>query len=208
VIEPIQNGLADLVIGSRYLVKESDVPVSRVWGHRFFNSLTRLASGVTASDSQSGYRAFSRQALDALTFNSSSFSVESEMQFLAQHHGLRVIEVPIVIRYPYKPKRSVLQHGLIVLNGVMRLTGQYRPLLYFGLPGLIILVAGLLLGVRVVNIYQRTDELAVGYAMISVLVSIAGMIVLSTAVTLHSVRGLLFNFLSSGKDIDTTTDDS
>lgn len=208
VLAPIQDGSADIVIGSRYMVNESDVPLSRVWGHKFFNSITRLASGVAVGDSQSGYRAFSRQALEAISFNSLSFSVESEMQFLAHQHGLRVIEVPVVIRYKDKPKRSVIHHGLIVLNGILRLTGQYRPLLFFGVPGLIILVAGLLLGGLVININQRTHELAVGYAMLSVLLSIVGIIVLSTAVTLHSVRGLLFNFLRSGKDLDTTSDGS
>lgn len=202
VIAPIQAGEADLVVGSRYLAKDSDVPISRIWGHKFFNSITFLASGVAVSDSQSGYRAFSRRAMEVITFNSRSFSVESEMQFLANQHGLRVVEVPIVIRYPDQPKRSVVRHGLIVLNGVLRLTGQYRPLLFFGVPGLIILLTGLLLGGGVVNIYHRTHQLAVGFAILSTLLSMAGMIALSTAVTLHSVRGLLYDLLHSSAEGD------
>lgn len=200
VIAPIRRGEADIVIGSRYLVKESDVPAARIWGHKFFNSVTRLASGVAVGDSQSGYRAFSRRAVEAITFNSRSFSVESEMQFLANQHNLCVVEVPIVIRYPDKPKRSVVQHGLIVLNGILRLTGQYRPLLFFGLPGLLILIVGLIWGITVVNIYQRTQTLAVGYAMISVMLTIAGTIGLSTGLTLHSMRGLLLELLTRSND--------
>jgi glycosyltransferase involved in cell wall biosynthesis len=200
VIAPICEGKADLVIGSRYLVKESDVPPSRVWGHRFFNFLTKQASGVSVSDSQSGYRAFSTRALELLDFSSRSFSVESEMQFLARQYDLRVVEVPIVIRYTDKPKRSVLQHGMIVLNGVLQLTGQYRPLLYFGVPGMAMLLSGLLWGLWVVNIFQRTGELAVGYAILSTLLAVLGMITLSTAVTLHSVRGLLQDFLRTAKE--------
>ena len=202
VIGPVQRGEADIVIGSRYLVKESDVPTARIWGHKFFNSVTRLASGVAASDSQSGYRAFSRHALETISFNSRSFSVESEMQFLANQHGLRVKEVPIIIRYADKPKRPVIQHGLIVLNGILQLTGQYRPLLYFGVPGMMMLLVGLLWGLWVVEIFQRTRNLAVGYAMLSTLLAISGMIMLSTAITLHSVRGLLLDLLS-GSNIST-----
>ena len=195
VLEPISRGEADLVIGSRYLANESDVPRSRIWGHKFFNSFTNLVSGTAVSDSQSGFRAFSPRALEAISFSSRGFSVESEMQFLANRHGLRVVEVPIVISYTDKPKRPVMGHGMAVLNGILRLTGQYRPLLFFGVPGMLMLLIGVAWGGWVVNIYQHTTQLAVGYAIISALLTISGMIALSTALTLHSVRGLLYHFL-------------
>ena len=79
----------------------------------------------------------------------------------------------------------------------MRLTGQYRPLLFFGLPGLVILLLGLIWGMWVVNIFDNTRQLAVGYAIISALLTISGMIMLSTGLTLHSVRGLLLELLST-----------
>lgn len=191
--QPILDRQADIVIGSRYLQNTSQVPRHRVMGHRVFNLLTTTASGVSASDSQSGYRAFSPRALQFLDFNSAGFSVESEMQFIAHENHLRLIEVPITIRYPDKPKRPVVSHGLSVLNGLLRIAGQYRPLLFFGLPGAILLIVGLVWGLRVVDIYGRTRQLAVGYAMISVLLTIIGMLGLSTGVTLHSIRGLLLD---------------
>lgn len=207
VAAPIQRGRADLVIGSRYLAGPCAAPPARVWGHRFFNSITRAASGVPASDSQSGYRAFSRRALDALSFCSAGFAVESEMQFLARRHGLRVVEVPVASRYLDPPKRSLVRHGLIVLNGILRLTGQYRPLLFFGAPGALLLLVGLAGGLWIVGIYSTTHRLAVGYALISVLLTISGMLALSTAVTLHSVRGLLYDFLRSSRASGRPVDD-
>lgn len=196
VVQPIIEHQADIVVGSRYLVTPNQVPRLRILGHRFFNWLTGRVSGVFVSDSQSGYRAFSSNAYQKINFSSSGFSVESEMQFLAREYGLSVKEVPITIRYSDPPKRSVIHQGLVVLNGVLRLTGQYRPLLSFGLPGMILLVAGILWGVYVVNIYNQTRQLAIGYAMISVLLSIIGGIALSTGITLHSVRGLLSDLRS------------
>jgi len=153
--------------------------------------ITRWSSGTQSSDSQSGFRAFSRAAVELLSFQSNGFSVESEMQFLAREHGLRVMEVPITVRYDDEPKRPVWQHGLLVLNGILRLTGQYRPLLFFGLSGLILMVVGAAWGVWVVNIYGNTKTLAVGYALISVFLVIIGSISLSTGIILHSMRGLL-----------------
>ncbi len=191
VVLPVLRGEADLVVGSRYLQNASNTPRHRILGHRFFNLLTNLASGVRASDSQSGYRAFSPRAVEALAFHSRGFSVESEMQFIAHEHGLRLAEVPITIRYTDKPKRSVWAQGLRVLNGVLRLVGQYRPLFFFGLTGLAEMLAGLGWGLVVVERFNHFGDLAIGYAMLCLLLSIIGMVSLSTGVILHSVRGLL-----------------
>lgn len=196
VVAPILNGEADLVVGSRYLGERSNVPKHRVLGHHFFNWLTGRASGTTVTDSQSGFRAFSPKAVEILSFSSKGFTVESEMQFIANEVGLRVKEVPITIYYKDAAKRSAVRQGLSVLNGVLRLMGQYRPLLFFGLPGLLIMGAGFLWGVWVVDIFRETKELAVGYAMISVLLAVVGMAGFTTGVILHSMRGLLVEYLS------------
>ncbi|UCD99388.1 MAG: glycosyltransferase family 2 protein [Chloroflexota bacterium] len=197
LIEPIFSRKADIVVGSRYISTKTCTPRHRVWGHRLFNFLTGFASGVGTSDSQSGFRAFSPRALRAISFRSKDFSVESEMQFLAKEHRLKVMEVPITIQYPDPPKRSVLVHGIRVLNGLLRLVGQHRPLFYFGVPGAVGMVFGILLGLRAVEIFSRTSQLAVGSALLSILLSMTGMIMVSTGFILHSIRGLLREMLKS-----------
>ncbi|HEX6386682.1 MAG TPA: response regulator, partial [Anaerolineae bacterium] len=119
VVAPVLVGEADIVVGSRYLEKQSRVPRHRIVGHWVFNWITRVVSGVPASDSQSGYRAFSPKAIEALSFYSNGFSVESEMQFIIRENDLRFVEIPITIRYEDRPKRSVITHGLAVLNGIL-----------------------------------------------------------------------------------------
>jgi glycosyltransferase involved in cell wall biosynthesis len=196
IVKPILDGEADIVVGSRYIQNTSNTPLVRRWGHRFINLATTLPSGVSVSDSQSGYRAFSRRAFELAEFHSNGFSVESEMQFLAHEHNLRVMEVPITIRYTDKAKRSPFSQGMTVLGGIIRLTGQYRPLLYFGVPGMVILVMGIAWGFVVVQRFEQTHVLATGYAMICLLLCIIGLIMLSTGFILHSVRGLLSDMLS------------
>jgi glycosyltransferase involved in cell wall biosynthesis len=193
VTTPVLDGWADIVVGSRYLNGNSRVPRHRIWGHKIFNFMTNRGSGISLTDSQSGFRAFSPLALSIISFRSNGFSVESEMQFLAHEHGLRVIEMPITIHYHDKPKRSVLAHGLMVLNGLMRLVGQYRPLLFFGVAGMLLLLAGVAWGGWVVDVFLRKRALPVGSAMISVLLSIIGSLALFTGIMLHSVRGLLLD---------------
>ncbi|MCC7371777.1 MAG: glycosyltransferase family 2 protein [Chloroflexi bacterium] len=198
VVRPVLDDEADIVVGSRYLEPASDVPLARIWGHRVFNFITNRSSGVSVTDSQSGFRAFSQHALENFRFSSSSFSVESEMQFLAHERGLRLTEVPIIIRYDDPPKRNVFVHGLIVLNGIMRLIGQHHPLLFFSLPGLIILLAGLGLGMFVVDRYTNYGQLAVGYGLITVLLLVVGHVSFFAGVILHSVRGLLLSLIPRG----------
>lgn len=196
VAAPVLAGEADIVVGSRYLGDASETPAHRVWGHRVFNLMTGGTSGVMVTDSQSGFRAFSPAAVEAIRFRSNGFSVESEMQFIAKDRGLRMAEVPITIHYADKPKRPVMSHGMLVLNGLLRMVGQYRPLFFFGVPGLLVFLASLALGGHVVTIYQATKNLAVGYAMITVLLAMIGMLSVITGVILHSVRGLLFELQS------------
>jgi hypothetical protein len=195
LIRPVLLEGVDIVVGSRYLGPTSAIPRHRYWGHKVFNYLTRLTSGVSVSDSQSGFRAFSPRALKVSSFCSQDFAVESEMQFLAQEHRLRVKEEKVTIHYTDPPKRSVLVHGLQVLNGVLRLFGQHRPLVYFGISGGIAILIGMGLGLRVVYIFRHTSQLAIGSALISVLFSMVGTILISTGFTLHSIRALILDLL-------------
>ena len=197
LVKPVLEGRADIVIGSRYIRLTSQVPLQRVWGHRAFNWLTWLASGVASTDSQSGYRAFSPTAVESIVFKSQGFAVETEMQFITHELKLRLIEVPITIQYQDKPKRSAWGQGMSVLNEMLKLTGQYRPLLSIGLPGLMMLLIGIGLGLFVVERFDQGHVLAVGHAIACMLISISGLITLSTGVILHSVRGFFQDFLVS-----------
>jgi len=200
LLAPVLRGEADLVIGSRYLQKRGGVPRHRIWGHWFFTTLTNLLSGKRTTDSQSGFRAFSPRAIECIRFSSEGFSVESEMQFLAKQHNLRLAEVIITANYVEKSKRPVVKHGLLVLDGVLHIIGQYRPLLFFGLGGLALLLVGLIWGGWVVIIYQRTTQLAVGYALISILLTIVGSLGLFVGIILHSVRGLLLELVGADRE--------
>lgn len=206
VLAPVLADEADIVVGSRYIGNGNGhangngngnghgVPRHRVVGHWAFTTLTNVTSGVKVSDSQSGFRALSWRAIQALNFSSDGFSVESEMQFLAGELGLRVAEVPITADYVDKPKRPVVAHGLMVLNGMLRLVGQYRPLFFFGLAGVFLLLVGVGWGWWVVVVYSRTQQLAIGYALISVLLTVLGSLSLFSGIMLHSVRALLMEF--------------
>ncbi len=191
VASPILSGKADIVIGSRFLGKKSRIPRWRVVGQTALTVATNISSGSYQTDSQSGFRAFSPNALKSFNFDTLDFSVESEMQFLARDRDLKIIEVPITVLYVEPSKRNPINHGLQVLNGIIRMVSQHRPLFFFSGSGLAILLLGLIWGGYVVDIYTRVHVLAVGYALISVLLTIIGSTALFAGLMLNSVNVLM-----------------
>jgi glycosyltransferase involved in cell wall biosynthesis len=190
LLDPILSGEADIAIGSRFLAESpGSIPRVRRFGQKAMTAVTNACSGAAVTDSQSGFRAFSRKAIETLLFSAKGFNVEVEMQFWASEHGLRLVEVPITAVYLDPPKRNVLGHGLHILNGVLSLVGRRRPLLSFGVPGMIVLIVGLVFGIMVTQIYQSTHVLAVGYSLLTVLCTITGLLSIFTGLLLHSVRG-------------------
>lgn len=191
VLGPILADEADLVIGSRFKDVKSEIPVYRQVGQHGLTVTTNLASGVWVGDSQSGFRAFSGATLERLTFSQGGFSLESEMQFLAGELRLRVVEVPIRVTYAEPAKRSPLAHGMQVLNGILRLVGQTRPLFFFGLGGVAVLLAGMFLGLNIAKTFVQTGQLAVGYGLITVILCVIGVVLLFAGIILHSILAML-----------------
>jgi hypothetical protein len=152
-----------------------------------------MTSGVWSSDSQSGFRALSAHALDCLHFSQSGFSIESEMQFLARDHHLRVLEAPIKVTYAEPAKRNPVRHASQVMNGILKLVGQSRPLLFFSSLGIIMLVASAFLGVSQINIYLQSRMLQPEFIALAILLTTSGIIMVFAGVILHSIRAWFIN---------------
>jgi glycosyltransferase involved in cell wall biosynthesis len=196
VARPVLAGQADIVVGSRYIEKRSKIPRHRELGHLLTNFIVGTLAGMHISDSQSGYRAFSPKAVSTLSFQSSGFSVEAEMQFLAQEHNLRIVEVPITIRYSDKPKRPVLTHGLAVLSGVVYLSELYRPSLFYSICGVLSLVIGLILEIVVLDFCDKSSILAAACTLFGKVLVLFGALGLFTAIALQTIR---MKFLDLGR---------
>jgi len=191
LVEPIVAGQADVVIGSRFLGVGKRPPFFRRVGQRVLTTITNLGSGRTVSDSQSGFRAYSSKALSALHLAEDGMSVSSEIQFALAKSGLRIAEVPIDVSYIGEAKRSPIVHGVGVMSRVLVLFSLKQPLLLFGVPGLGFLTAGLVIGTRVLTIYGNYHQLAIGNALGSVLLCIAGMLALVAALMLQAMKELI-----------------
>lgn len=94
IVAPIRNGFADVVLGSR-LLDTRGMPVTRVFMNQVGSWFTFCMFGMYVTDSQSGFRAFSRTAAKSIQIRSNRMEVSSEIVAEIRRRSLRVAEVPI-----------------------------------------------------------------------------------------------------------------
>ena len=117
LIEPIIEDGADLVNGSRYMNgPEENTPAYRRVGQKVLDIATNISAGIKVTDSQSGFRAFSPKTKNVFRFNDTGFGIESEMLVDAADAGLKIVEVPITVRYDLDGStKDPITHGVGVL---------------------------------------------------------------------------------------------
>lgn len=104
LIEPIEADEADIVLGSRFMggsALKQGMPWWKYISNRFLTSLENRVLGLNLSEYHTGYRAYSRRALEELPFlvNSDKFVFDQEILVQAAHQGLRIKETPVPTKY-------------------------------------------------------------------------------------------------------------
>jgi len=196
LIEPILKKEKDFVVGSRYLEgSESDLPFYRKLGLGVINYLGSKGRTSNVDDTQSGFRAFSREALEImLDCESDGFGCESEQLKLAFDNGLRVGEVPVKIRYSGLVRTSTkhpFRHGSEILSTILRLVVEERPLSLLGLPGLLISIFGISFGMYFLWWFNETRYFSLPMAMITTGALLLGTMLIITSLILYTLtRGV------------------
>lgn len=126
--QPIVEGQADAVFGSRLLRQESAAARSRMpfykyVGIRLLSSFESVALGLSLSEFHSGYRAYNLHALSQidLTKMTDDYHFDTEIIIKLHHQGFRIHEVPIpVYRATEIHFRNGIQYSLKVIRAVTR----------------------------------------------------------------------------------------
>jgi len=159
------NGLdegSDVVIGSRFLDgSKGDIPAYRKVGMKVLDTATQFAGGdLKVSDSQSGFRAYGRRAIEAVHVTGEGMSAGSEILIQAADAGLQIAEVPITVRYDIEGTSSEnpVSHGVGVLMNIVRLISLRRPLVFFGIPGVLFTGIGLVAELYAFSEFYRAGQ--------------------------------------------------
>jgi glycosyltransferase involved in cell wall biosynthesis len=132
MIEPIRQGRADMVLGSRMMIPggaaRGGMPLWKRIANRFLTSCENLAMGRSFSECHTGYRAYSRRFLETVPFlrNSNGFVFDTEVIFQAVHFGLPVVEVPISTRYFDDASSVGFRAGVVYGLGTLKTALRFR----------------------------------------------------------------------------------
>ncbi|MCL0064217.1 glycosyltransferase family 2 protein [Dehalococcoidia bacterium] len=122
LLAPILKGEADLIIGSRFLSSQGNMPKYRRFGIRVITFLFNFGSKTKVSDAQSGFRAYSRKMLNAISVAEGGMSISVETLIKARAGGFGIKEVPASCRYhPGSSSINPITHGLAVALSVVRI---------------------------------------------------------------------------------------
>lgn len=193
LIKPIINGEADIVNGSRYIKGNSkNTPSYRRIGQAVLDKATNLGSGLDITDSQSGFRAFAKHTIPSFRFSCSDFGIESEMLTDAANAGLRIKEVEIGVRYDVDGStKNPVSHGLGVLIRIINDLQFQRPLFYFALPGTLITLMGIILGLIFFGDYLARTSTSLAPTILAIMLTLAGGFLTLTGIILDSMSRMI-----------------
>ncbi len=188
LIAPIEKGEADIVIGARFHEKNREIPGYRKTGNKLLNAVT--LSGI--SDTQSGFRAYSRVALERIRPAEMGMGVDSQILMDASRQGLRLIEVPVSVSYgvgktsTYNP----IYHTMDVIISAVKVTSIRHPLLFYGIPGLGISLLGLYFVIHAFLLFtaqQTISNVTMVYALMGFSIGIFGLFTFFTGIILFTM---------------------
>ncbi|HTZ82689.1 MAG TPA: glycosyltransferase [Candidatus Acidoferrales bacterium] len=192
LIEPIALDKAEMVVGSRLLpTSGSDFRPLNKLGNRFFLEVINFIFKVKLSDVLSGYRAFSREFVKTIPVFGGGFETEVELTVKALARGYRITELPV--RLAARPEGSfskirVVQDGFVILNTILALVRDYKPLTFFGSVGLLFILLGFIPGTVVIVEFIKTGLVPkLPSAVLAVGLVLSGMLLLVVGLVLHTI---------------------
>lgn len=189
ILEPLLYG-AEVVIGSRFLNKKKNhIPQYRKAGMKVLDTATAAAGVKNVTDSQSGYRAYGKKAINALNISGTDMSAGSEILIQLNDHHLKIFEVPIDVRYDLKKTstHNPISHGISVLGSIIALISYRRPLLAFGIPALILFLIGVGWGIFALRNYEISGIVSIPLSLLSVMFLFFGLLMGITGLILNAM---------------------
>ena len=203
LLEPLKHG-ADLVIGSRFINGNGkNVPTYRKIGMKILDIVTYFAGGIHVTDSQSGFRAYGKKAIENIWFKGNDMSAGSEILLYTRDHNLKFVEVEIHCRYDLEQcsSQNPFSHGLKVMLQILKDMEFRRPLYCFTVPGMVSVIAGLFIGMKFLQDFYSGESLSFGPTLLMILIMLVGICMVFTGIILHAISKMISQIVSSQKEI-------
>ena len=192
ILQPLENNEADVVIGSRFLDNESKIPNYRKIGIKVITKVTNASLKKKLTDSQSGFRAYNKQALTQISPSEMGMGISTEILIKASNKGLRIAEIPITVLYHDNTStHNPVSHGTSVLVSTIKFTSIEHPLKFYGIPSIIFLIIGSAFTYSAVQYYVEIGRLNTNLTLIGAGAILIGLVLLIAAILLYSLVSIV-----------------
>ena len=193
LLTPIIDGRADLVIGNRF-DNNSEMPSYRKLGNKVLDKMASMASQLPFRDTQSGFRAYSKKAIEIISIKTDGFGVDSEILVDASTKGLKITEEKVTVLYDTGLKTSTknpISHSFEVVSSLIEIIAIRHPLRYLGIPGMILMIIGIAFGVITLATFNQTRYFSIPLTLGSLGTLLVGLVLLLMSVVLFSIGKIL-----------------
>ena len=189
VINPIINGESDLVIGSRFLDEsEKEVPKYRKVGIKVITKVTNATIKKQLTDSQSGFRAYSKNVIKELNPSELGMGISTEILIKASSKNFRISEVPIKIIYSGDTStHDPISHGSSVILSTIKYTSIEHPLKFYGIPSMIFFIIGISFTYLAAQYYTEIGRLNTNLTIVAAGTVLIAVVLLITGILLYSL---------------------
>ncbi len=193
IIKPILEKQSDVVIGSRFLDnKQKNIPAYRKVGIKAITKLANMSLENPITDSQSGFRAYSKQALEQINPSESGMGISNEILMKASKLKMKILEVPITVLYDGDTStHNPISHGASVTLSTLKFISIEHPLKFYGFPGTVFLAIGVIFMIMTIQIFTETRQILLSSAIISVGTVVVGTMLLMSSIILYSVVNII-----------------
>lgn len=194
LLEPIENGEADIVIGSRYgkSIVNLEVPRYRRLGLSFIDFMNKSLVRSPIKDTQSGFRVYAKDVLGMMAhYSSTGFGAETEQLATAELYGLRIIEVPVMVKYKgisRTSKQNALLQGAHIISTIFHIAVERRPLLFFGAPGVMLMIAAVFTTIVVARLYSQSTYFSIPLTLIALGFVLLGFMLILISLVLYELK--------------------
>ena len=189
VIKPIIDQKADLVIGSRFLDEsEKEIPQYRKVGIKVITKITNSSIKEQLTDSQSGFRAYSKKVIAELNPSELGMGISTEILIKASSKKFRITEVPIKILYAGDTStHNPVSHGSSVILSTIKYTSIEHPLKFYGIPSMILFIIGISFTYLSAEYYAEIGRLNTNLTIIAAGTVLIAVVLLITSILLYSL---------------------
>ena len=189
VTKPIIDQEVDLVIGSRFLDEsEKEVPQYRKVGIKVITKITNASIKKQLTDSQSGFRAYSKKVLAELNPSELGMGISTEILIKASSKNFRITEVPIKILYAGDTStHNPVSHGSSVILSTIKYTSIEHPLKFYGIPSMILFIIGISFTYLSAEYYAEIGRLNTNLTIIAAGTVLIAIVLLITSILLYSL---------------------